>query len=1043
MNARSNTLLNNDQWITRYGKILIKRKWWFILFSIAIVGIAATGFEKLRFNADSKVFFSEDNPQLVAYEKIEQIYSDDDNILIVIKEKNNELFTSKSLEAVKQLVENAWQTPFSFRVDAITNFQYTRADGDDLLVTDLVEETSMLTKDELVQIREVALKEPLLLNRLINEDGSVTGINISCKLPNDNDATPEVVAFIRNMTSEWIARNPNMEVFLSGNIMLENAFAETAQKDGQLLVPLVFVIFLIMIFISTRSIGSTVSSFVVIIFSIASALGTAALLGIDLTSASSNAPIVISTLAIADCIHITISFLKLLREGWGKEDAIVESLRINFIPVSITTLTTIIGFLSLNTGDVPPYADFGNISAIGMAFAYFFSLITLPALLAVFPIKVQAVSTKESKLGFTSARYVDFLFRYKNPILYSSIIMTLLGGYFTTKNQLNDEFIKYFNETIDFRKDTDFINANLTGIYNLEFSIPSERDGGINDPIYLQKLEEFTNYVASQPEVIHVNSFTDVAKRVNKAMHDDDPEYYRIPESQEEAAQYLLLYELSLPYGLDLNNQVNNAKSETRFTVTLKEIPSRQMIDFSDRLKGWLKKNGTESMVADGASLTLMFAHIGERQVNGLIKGAIISALVITLILMITFRSVKYGALSMISNVVPALLGFGIWYFVLGYVNLGMTAVFGMTLGIIVDNTIHFISKYLRARDEKLLSGKQAIIYAFDKVGTAIIATTVILCVGFFVLTQSAFLINSSLALITIFILIASVLVCLTLLPILLIIIENINLKKNKITIMKTQTVIKTLVLFTILFGSLGANAQNKGLEIAQKAKNADRGFTSYEVETKMELINRNGQTTTNLLTNKTLEVEGDGEKSLISFNSPKDVNGTKTLTYTHRTTDDDQWIYLPAVARVKRLASSNKSGPFMGSEFAFEDLTSFEVEKFDFKFIKEEILNGNKVALVELNPKDPKSGYSKKITYYNLEKNYRVEKVEYFDRKGSPLKTLNFEGYRLYLDKYWKADKLSMVNLQNGKKTDLIFSNYRFKTGLKASDLTEESLKN
>jgi uncharacterized protein len=769
-----------DRITTKLGSSIVRRKWWVLIFTLVIAGIAMSGFGELMFNADSKVFFSEDNPQLQAYEKIEQVYSDDDNVLIAIREKNENLFSPESLEAIKELVDSAWQTPYSFRVDAITNFQYTRAFGDDLLVSDLIEETATLTPEDISKIRSVALAEPLLANRLINESGNVTAINISCKLPNENDATPEVVAFLRKVTTGWISKYPNMEVYLSGNVMLENAFAETAQKDGQVLVPLVFLIFLVMIFVSTKSVGSTISSFIVVVLSIASALGIAGLLGINLTSASSNAPIVIATLAIADCIHITISFLKLLKDGWKKEDAIVESLRINFVPVAITTLTTVIGFLSLNTGDVPPYADFGNISAIGMTFAFLFSIISLPALLAIFPIRVKTASSKALSNSSPFDRYVTFIFRYKNPILYTTVVATLIGGFFTTKNELNDEFIKYFDESITFRQDTDFINANLTGIYNLEFSIPSGDDGGINDPAYLSTLEAFTEFVKAQPEVVHVNSFTEVSKRVNKAMHGDDREFYRIPENQREAAQFLLLYELSLPYGLDLNNQVNNAKSETRFTVTLKEVPSRQMIDFSERLKGWLTSNAPPHMVADGASLTLMFAHIGERQVHGLIKGALISALLITLILIITFRSFKYGALSMVSNVVPALLGFGLWYFILGYVNLGMTAVFGMTLGIIVDNTIHFISKYLRAKREKGLDAKSAVSFAFDKVGTAIMATTTILCVGFFVLTQSSFLINSSLALITIIILIASLLICFTVLPVLLVTLDKSKTQLKK-----------------------------------------------------------------------------------------------------------------------------------------------------------------------------------------------------------------------------------------------------------------------
>ncbi len=1032
-----------DRFAQSFATTIVHHKWWFILFTFIIVGIAGAGISKLRFNADSKVFFSKENPQLVAYEKIEQIYSDDDNILIAISAKNGQIFSNESLQAIKDLVESSWQTPYSFRVDAITNFQYTRSDEDNLLVTDLVEDTEALSTADLAAIRNIALSEPLLQNRLINEDGTVTAINISCKLPNENTANPEVVSYIREMTSEWLKAHPNMEVHLSGNVMLENAFSETAQKDGQTLVPLVFGIFLIMIFLSTRSVSSTISSFLVVILSIVCALGTAAWLGIDLTSASSNAPIVISTLAIADCIHVTISFLMLFKEGKSKNAAIIESIRINFLPVIITSLTTIIGFLSLNTGDVPPFADFGNISAIGMGFALLFSLVTLPALLAVLPIKVKQKVSNGSPTVSRYDKYLDFIFKYKNPILYGSIVITLIGSYFTVKNQLNDEFIKYFNESIQFRQDTDYINENLTGIYNLEFSIPADGDGNINSPAYLERLEAFTNYVKAQPEVVHVNSFTEVPKRVNKAMHGDDPAYYKNPDNIEEAAQYLLLYELSLPYGLDLNNQVNNGKSETRFTVTLKEVQSKEMIEFSERLKNWLIANTPPHMVSDGASLSLMFAHIGERQVKSLISGAVISAILITIVLMFTFRSIKFGALSIVSNVVPALIGFGIWYFILGYVNLGMTAVFGMTLGIIVDNSIHLISKYMRAKEEKVLSSMDAIRYAFDKVGTAILATTSILCIGFFILTQSAFLINSSLALITIIILLASVLVCFTTLPILLERIDHYTLKLKKKKTMKTSMTTALLILLFITGLSFTSYGQNKGLEIAQKAKNADMGFVNYEVETKMVLTNKNGQTTTNLLTSKAVEVKGDGEKSLIEFNSPKDVSGTKTLTYTHRKGDDDQWIYLPSVARVKRLTSSNKSGPFMGSEFAFEDLTSFEVEKFDYKFIKEETLNGSKMAIVELTPKDTKSGYSKKIVYYNTDKNYRVEKEEFFDRKNAPLKTLTYENYKLYIEKYWRADKLAMVNLQNGKRTELIFSKYKFKTALTEADMTEESLKN
>ncbi len=253
----------------------------------------------------------------------------------------------------------------------------------------------------------------------------------------------------------------------------------------------------------------------------------------------------------------------------------------------------------------------------------------------------------------------------------------------------------------------------------------------------------------------------------------------------------------------------------------------------------------------------------------------------------------------------------------------------------------------------------------------------------------------------------------------------------------------KLLSLNVFLLFTLFAMAQDKGLEIAKKSKEWDEGFESAQTDLKMILTNKQGQTSINLLSNKTLEVKGDGDKSIVEFNSPKDVKGTKTLTYTHKKSDDDQWIFLPSIARVKRISSTNKSGPFMGSEFAFEDLSSFEVEKFTYKFIEETTINGTRMAVVEMYPTDVKSGYSKKVGYFNLDKNFRFEKIEYFDRKNTKLKTLEYEGYKQYASKFWRADKLAMTNHQNGKKTDLVFTNYKFKVGLSDKDLTEESLKN
>jgi outer membrane lipoprotein-sorting protein len=254
------------------------------------------------------------------------------------------------------------------------------------------------------------------------------------------------------------------------------------------------------------------------------------------------------------------------------------------------------------------------------------------------------------------------------------------------------------------------------------------------------------------------------------------------------------------------------------------------------------------------------------------------------------------------------------------------------------------------------------------------------------------------------------------------------------------KTMILALFSFFLAGTLLAQSPEEKGLEIAQKAEAADKGFESSKVSLKMILTNKQGQNSERLLKSQTLELHDDGDKSLIVFHSPKDVEGTATLTFTHKSTADDQWLYLPALKRVKRISSDNKSGPFMGSEFAYEDLSSQEIEKYKYKFIEEDDINGNKAYVVERYPIDPKSGYTKQVVWYNKE-NFRIEKTDYYDRKGALMKTLTFQNYKQYLTRHWRASELVMENHLSGKKTRLLFENYSFKTGLKDQDFSQNSL--
>lgn len=575
--------------IVRLAEWTIKWRWAVIGLSILIAMSIGSGAQYVGFNSDYRVFFSDENPQLQAFNALQDKYTKDDNILIVVEPEDGNVFSNSTLAAVEELTQESWQTPFSSRVDGITNFQHTRAVEDDLYVEDLVENANEKTTSELQEIKEIAINEPLLKNRLVDEAGSVTAVNITLKLPEGRPlAQDTAMMFANNLAKEFEEKHPGLNTYLSGTAPLAGAFKEAAEGDMSTWTPLMFLIIILTIWFFTRSISSTFGTLIVIMLSIISAMGFAGWAGIQLTAPSAAFMNIVMTLAIADSIHVLITLIQQMRKGVTKRAAIIESVRVNFMPIFITSLTTVIGFLTMNFSDAPPFHDLGNITAVGMTGAFLFSIFTLPALMSVLPLKVKKITTDLAPKPSYIEQFGNWVVARYKPLVWISAIAIVVVSALSIQNDLNDEFVKYFSDDIKFRADTDHISEKLTGIYNTEFSLGTGEQGGINNPDYLNKMETFKEWLYEQPEVIHVNAFSEVSKRVNKSMHGDDLAFYNVPTNREEAAQYLLLYEMSLPFGLDLNNQINVDKSETRLTVTLENLSSNDLIAFNERAENWL-----------------------------------------------------------------------------------------------------------------------------------------------------------------------------------------------------------------------------------------------------------------------------------------------------------------------------------------------------------------------------------------------------------------------------------------------------------------------
>lgn len=732
-----------------YAEWLVRWRYLILVTTLVLVAAAASGLQFISFKTDYRVFFSEDNPQLKAFEQLQNTYTKTDNVMFVLAPKDGNVFTPGTLASIARLTEAAWQVPYSIRVDSITNYQHTEADGDDLIVADLVPEEVLDNLDEpaLERIRKIAINEPLLVNHLISGKGHVTGINVTIQLPDDTSGkeVPEVAAFSRDLVKQVKAGNPNLDVYLTGMAIMNNSFPEVSIHDQQTLVPMVFGIIVLTLVLLLRSLVATIGTFLIITFSILTAMGIAGWAGIPLTPPSASSPTIIMTLAVADCVHILVTFLHAMQGGLDKRTAMVESIRINLQPVFLTTLTTIIGFLSMNFSDAPPFRDLGNIVATGVAAAFIFSMTFLPALMLVLPVRVKAKAAQKVQLV---DRFAEMVIARRSFLFWGMGILIVALVSFVPRNELNDEFIKYFDETVDFRTATEFTTANLTGLYTVDYSLGNGEEGGINEPDFLRDVERFADWFKAQENVLHVSTLTDIMRRLNMNMHGDDPDWYRLPDERELAAQYLLLYEMSLPYGLDLNNQIDISKSATKMTVFLESLSSNELLAMEDRAQQWLSENAPH-MQSGGASPSVMFAYIGQRNIRSMLTGTSIALVLISLILIFALRSLKIGLISLIPNMAPAAMGFGLWGLLYGQVGLGLSIVAGLTLGIVVDDTVHFLSKYLRARREQGMNPEDAVRYAFNTVGVALLVTTIVLVAGFLVLAQSAFKLNSDMGLLT------------------------------------------------------------------------------------------------------------------------------------------------------------------------------------------------------------------------------------------------------------------------------------------------------
>ena len=722
-----------------FAKLLIKYRYLSIGLVLIAVCLLATGLTKLTFNPDLETYFPEGHPAVIRYNEIDDMFIPTDNLIIAVHSNEGTLFNGDSLKVIEELTKKSWTIPYSVRVDSLTNYSYVKSVNDDLIVEPFIEEAEKKSIEFIERRKDLVAGEDIIYKSLISEDKktSVVSIIVDPPGPNKEDQNSELINYILGFIEPIKESNENLDIRLLGNPYLDYISPRIVKAEMPVVMPLMLLLIFLIVFLMIRSYVAVLATFVVILMSLIATFGSIGILGSPLNQMVTTIPILIITLALADCIHLFSIYFQNRVKGISSKESMEKSLEMNIQPLFLTTISTCIGFLCLNFIEVAPLRDFGNAVAIGIGFAFIFTIFFIAPIVSFFEVKTASKVTKQTRF---STSVGSFILKNGNKLIFSITSISFLILLCIPMNELDENPTQMYAEGFtSFSSDTLWLDEKLSVTFPVNFLATNE-EGQVSDPDFLKILDKFSVWLEEREQVNHVTSLANNMKNLNKSMHGDDPEWKKIPENADLSAQYLFFYEMSLPMGLDLNSSISQDRKSTKISATLKDMSANEFKEFNNEVLGYIQQNNLENMISEPSSFRVIFTYMVEAIVNSLLYGLFIGILLITLIIGLFFRSYLLPTLSIFPNILPIGMGFGLWGLFVGDVGFMVAVGMGSTLGVIVDFTVHFLSKYELARKEFKKSVEESVIYSFETVGFALIIMTVVLALGFSVLNLVTFI---------------------------------------------------------------------------------------------------------------------------------------------------------------------------------------------------------------------------------------------------------------------------------------------------------------
>ena len=714
----------------------------YVLFVISFVVVVCSFWLKdLAFEGSYRIWFAPESKLMQDYDEFVSNFSSDDTFIVAFRDEKG-IFNPKAINLILQMTEDISSLDGVRRVDSLSNYQYISAVDDDLSVEDFIyaDEVGDLNAKE-----KKALQDRLILNHIISKDGKTTILSVRLRdsvSKGDEKLNLEVMQELQQIASRY-KQKYGYEIYITGTPAVTASLVEIAKRDALYLMPLCVVIVVLFLWLLFGDVVGVIVPSLVILYTFVIVLSMQFMLGYKLNNFTVNIPAFISAIAIADSLHLLIAW-RHYKQTHSRKESVYKALKSNLKAIWLTSFTTAVGFVSLGFSDIVPVRTLGYAISFGALLAFVLSILLAPALLLY--VKESYKPSEIKLLDFSSLRgYGAFVSKYDKHIVVSLVFLIAILLYGIKYVNVDNNSIKYFDKSTTVRAGSDFVERYISGAMTYEIVIDSKHKDGVKQPHFLELIDKFEKELQQKyPNVVFAISIKDIIQRMHSVL--DTKSKTPLPQDANLTAQYILLYSMSIPQGMSINDQVDIHNRYLRMTINSKTQTTSQDIQMIRWIKQWWQIHTPYSATVQG--VTAIFSYMQESVIKTLLVSIFWTFVIISVAMLLIFKRLKALLVFILPNLLPLLLIAGIMGYMHINIDIGVVISASIILGIAVDDTIHFFSKYFQAREH--MGFEESIDYVLVHSGNAMVLTTLILSLTFLVFAISSFIPNNHFSFVTV-----------------------------------------------------------------------------------------------------------------------------------------------------------------------------------------------------------------------------------------------------------------------------------------------------